>query len=472
MSPWEAVRHTHYDAWIAWRSIQQRAFPSALTGLSIGLGVSLVVAVLVVHSVIDQSFRRGSQGYDVIVGAKGGQLQLVLNTVFHLSQPTENIPYSYYKEFVEGKFVPAVETAVPVCMGHDYKGCRVVATEPSFFEELTYHEGKEYKFAEGRNFAWDEPFEAVAGAVAARSAGLEVDGTFRPVDSVARGDEQFSRHDHPPFTVVGILAPTGTPNDQALFINIEGFYRFPCHTGGPSFSEKLLAGSGDAADSSPDESEQAGEPAGADHARDEVDDPEHAEHEHEGIPVEDRELTAILVATVLDQHPELAMGLPRIVNEEPVAQAVMPARVIAELFDGIIGNVQLILLVLAVLVVVVAGIGILVSIYNSMNDRRHEIAVMRALGASRWTVMSVILLESILLSLGGGAVGLLLGHGLIGVLGPMIAEETGVFVSALQFQLVELILIPGLIVLATLVGYLPAVSAYQTDVAKALTDTP
>jgi len=471
MSPWEVVRHIHYDAWIAWRSIQQRAFPSALTGLSIGLGVALVVAVLVIHSVIDQSFRRGSQGYDVIVGAKGSQLQLVLNTVFHLSQPTENIPYSYYKEFVEGKFVPAVETAVPVCMGHDYKGCRTVATEPSLFEELTYHEGKKYEFAEGRNFAWDAPFEAVAGAVAAKSTGLKLGDTFRPVDSVAGADEQLPGHDHPPFTIVGILAPTGTPNDQALFINIEGFYRFSCHTGGPSFSEKLLAGSTGAADSSADDSEQPAEQASTDHAHEGDDDSEHADHEHEGIPEEDRQITAILVATDMDR-PQLAMALPRIVNEEPVAQAVMPARVIAELFDGIVGNVQLILLFLAILVVVVAGMGILVSIYNSMNERRHEIAVMRALGASRWTVMSVILLESILLSLGGGAVGLLLGHGLIGALGPTIAEETGVYVSALQFQLVELILVPGLIVLATLVGYLPAVSAYQTDVAKALTDTP
>jgi len=112
-----------------------------------------------------------------------------------------------------------------------------------------------------------------------------------------------------------------------------------------------------------------------------------------------------------------------------------------------------------------------VSIYNSMSDRRHEIAVMRALGANRSIVMVVILMESILLSLGGGLFGELLGHGLIGALGPTIYRETGVIVSAFEFQTIELILIPGLIILATIVGYLPAVAAYQTDVAKSLTNT-
>ena len=121
---------------------------------------------------------------------------------------------------------------------------------------------------------------------------------------------------------------------------------------------------------------------------------------------------------------------------------------------------------------IVAGIGILVSIYNSMSERRHEIAVMRAFGTGRITVMLVILLESILLSLGGGGLGLLLGHGLIGLLNPIIVEQTGVSVPWLQFNPLELILIPGLVALASLVGYLPALAAYRTDVAKSLRATP
>ena len=130
------------------------------------------------------------------------------------------------------------------------------------------------------------------------------------------------------------------------------------------------------------------------------------------------------------------------------------------------------LLVFAVMIVLVAGIGIMVSIYNSMNDRRHEIAIMRALGARRSTVMMVILLESILLSLGGGLLGLGLGHGLLAIAGPWIAEQVKLPLSMLDFCAVELILIPGLIGLASVVGYLPAVAAYRTDVGKSLIANP
>ena len=143
------------------------------------------------------------------------------------------------------------------------------------------------------------------------------------------------------------------------------------------------------------------------------------------------------------------------INKGKEAQAAIPSEEISRLFEVIIGNIEVVLLVFAVMIVLVAGIGIMVSIYNSMNDRRHEIAIMRALGARRSTVMMVILLESILLSLGGGLLGLGLGHGLLAIAGPWIAEKVNLPLSMLDFRAVELILIPGLIALASIVG-LPA----------------
>jgi putative ABC transport system permease protein len=155
---------------VAWRSIQQRALASALTAFSMGLGVALVVAVLVIYSVVEKSFRRGSQGYDLIVGAKGGQLELVLNTVFYLGAPVENIPYEYYEEFTIGHFETAVETAIPICMGHAYKGVPVVATVPEMFDQLKYLGEHDYKFLAGENFAYDDHYGAVIGWEAARKA--------------------------------------------------------------------------------------------------------------------------------------------------------------------------------------------------------------------------------------------------------------------------------------------------------------
>ena len=448
---------------IAWRSIEQRSLASALTAFAMGLGVALVVAVLVIYGVIDQSFKRGSQGYDLIVGPKGSPLELVLNTVFHLGESPGTIPYSFYEELKGGRLSSAVETVVPVCMGHAYNDFPVIATQPEMFSKLRYLDDREYKFAQGQNLNRKNPFEAVLGSVAAKRTKLKVGDTFKPAHPTPPGqkksdkekEEEEKDNKHHEFKVVGILEHTGTPNDQAVFISLEGFYRLGCHSAGPTTAQSFLSKKEDKAKEEGSEDTAVAESE------------EHADHDHV-IPLEDRKISAILVCT--DQtRPRLAMALPGVIDEEPDVQAVRPAREITKLFEGIVGNVQLLLLILAVLVVVVAGIGILVSIYNSMSDRRHEIAIMRALGASRMHVGMIILLESILLSLGGGVIGLVLGHGLVWALGPTIAEQTGVIVRAYQFQAQELIIIPGLIILASIVGYLPAAVAYRTDVAKSLT---
>ena len=179
---------------IAWRSMQQRALASWLTGLSMALGVALVVAVLVIHSVVDETFRRTAQGYDLIVGAKGGGLQLVLNTVFHLSRPINNIPYSYYKEFTEdenhrGKYARYVKLAIPYCLGDNYEGYRVVGTTPRMFDEFEYAKGRKYEFAQGRNFKQDKFFEGVIGSlVAAQTTRTEkMSATKGAVRSTAAG---------------------------------------------------------------------------------------------------------------------------------------------------------------------------------------------------------------------------------------------------------------------------------------------
>ena len=207
-----------------------------------------------------------------------------------------------------------------------------------------------------------------------------------------------------------------------------------------------------------------------------------------------REVTALLVKT----SPIISRGLSNMVNEGPDAQAVFPVGEITALFNRIVKPFQQVLLVLTAMICVVSGISILVSIYNSMSDRRREIAIMRALGAGRRTVMAVVLLESIILSMGGGFLGWVGGHALITAAAPRIEAETGVtigpfdmappvnllalvsddpiYLNGQKFEEInvstEWILIPGLMILAVLVGFLPALAAYRTDVADALTSNP
>lgn len=449
---------------IAWRSIQQRGLASLLTSLSMALGVMLVVAVLSIHGVVSESFRsNASFGYNMIVGAKGGKLQLTLNTVYYLSEPVENLPYEYYLEFLtaerrrqedadpgdieldrDGKFGKLVALAIPVCLGDYYGRFRVVGTTPDFFDKLAFGPKKDRRFEfepGGRNFEHRSRengfFEAVVGSVAAREMKLKVGDSI----NARHGDpdpELGTLHAEDAFKVVGILKPTGTPNDRAVFVNMEGFYLLHGHAKPVEGDESV----GDAGRQSRDG---------------------HAEP----LPMKKREVTAILVQTV-DMFVPWRMESS--INEGPDAQAVLPVKEVSSLFDIIVTPIQTTLLALTAMICVVSGVSILVSIYNSMSERRHEIAVMRALGAGRGTVMSIILLESVCLALGGGMLGWIGAHVLNGLASPLIQARTGVAIGFFDVVSTELLLIPALIVLAILCGFLPAMSAYRTDVASSLGD--
>ncbi|HEY3392409.1 MAG TPA: FtsX-like permease family protein [Lacipirellulaceae bacterium] len=446
---------------IAWRNIQQRALASSLTALSMALGIAVMIAVIVIHSVTVRQFEENAQGYHVIIGGKGGALQLVMTTVYHVGQPLYPIPYSYYQKFTEGgEFADITEVAIPMCLGDSYEApdgthFRVVGTTPDLFDKLSYgshRDGtpKQYEFEEGgRNFKTENFYEAVVGSVVAARSGLKLGDEINPTHGLGRDG-----HKHEGFKVVGILKPTGTANDRAVFINIEGFYLLEGHA------------------STPDEEEQAANEESTDDGQvaqssEQLHDDHHTHGAHQPLPLEQREVTSILV---LCNSPLAPTVLEDAFNREndPLAQSVAPAREVALLMNSIVGPVRVILLVLTVLIVIVAGVSILVSIYNSMSERSHDIAVMRALGASRGAVMAVILVESILLSLGGGFIGMLVGHGVIALASPYVLDRTGIALGLFEFDWQELVLIPGLIVLASLVGLLPALAAYKTDVAKAL----
>ncbi len=468
---------------IAWRNLRQRTLSSTLTSLSMALGVGLIVAVLVILNTLQGTFTRNVQGFDIIVGAKGSRIQLVLNTLYHISQPVENIPYAYYLEFTEGRFRRAVEAAIPVCLGDNYRGYRVVGTVPELFE-LELPDGSRYQFLQGRNFRRENFFEAVVGYVAARRTGLKVGDKFRPTHGIAT---EVEGHEHDPFTVVGVLAPTGTPNDRAIFINMEGFYLLEGHaldrkvrklppelfsppvrklvfgsTAEHDHQHEHAAGGNNAAEKKADAPEHEPDhkhPHDHDHAH---------EHHHEPLPLIEREVTAVM----LRSRPIDSMGLYKAINKGMVAQAVHPSRELGQLFEGLLGDVQSLLLLLAGLVTVVAAVGIMVGIYNSMSERKRDIAILRALGASRRTVMTIVLLESVLLSLCGGLLGFVLGHGLVWAVSPVVLERAGVDLGLLSGTVYELYILPALVVLATVAGYVPAMTAYRTDVAQALIHNP
>jgi putative ABC transport system permease protein len=416
------------------------------------LGVALIVTVLVIHGVLDSSFKRSAQGYDYIIAGKGSPIDVVLSTVFYLRPPVGGVTDTYLQKFQRGEFRHLVDEVIPLTIGHHFRGATLVGTSAALFDKLRFRGDQHYTCAEGEFFKDPDLYTAIVGSQARKKTGLKIGEKFVPENMPNPDGTVDANDDHAPFTVVGIMKPTGTPNDNVIFVNIDGFY-----------------------DMHQDKSD-------------------HAEHEHEHEHKHAKSYSALLLfiarksikpegvaidpkspdfnaASMLEERAYVniaATELPALLDETPDIQAVSPVNEIATLLENVVGNVQMVLLFLAVLVVIVAGIGMMVSIYNSMSERKQEIAIMRALGARRFTVMSIILLESILLSLGGGILGILLGHTLVGCIAPWISQYTGIIVHAWDFRLSECFLIPGLVMLASIVGFLPAAVAYKQDVATSL----
>lgn len=450
---------------IAWRNMQQRGFATLLTIFSMALGVALVVLVLSVSWTITESFDRNSNvGYNLIVGARGGSLQLVLNSVFYLSKPIEVLPYDDYLEFLPaderakeirrvggriaepdrpGEHAKYMDGgfAIPICLGDYFGPFRVVGTTPAFFDELRYGRANdmEYKFSTGRNFVDHSTehgfYEAVLGSQVAATMNKKVGDTLQ----TTHGDPEGLGHGEE-FTIVGILAPTGTPNDRAAFINIEGFYLMDNHA--RAFVDP----------SHPDELK--------------VDVPREPSDAPARLPLEKRDVVAVLVKPANGSY---AVFLERPINKTMRMQAVSPISEISGMLEMFVAPVKNALLGLTIVVCIVSAISILVSIYNSMSDRRRDIAVMRALGARRDVVLFVVLLESLLIAGIGGMAGWLAGHGIGVACADMVEARTGLQIGFFNtITIYELMLIPGLVLLATLAGIIPAFVAYRTDVSKNL----
>ncbi|MCA9137847.1 MAG: ABC transporter permease [Planctomycetales bacterium] len=443
---------------IAWRNFCYRSLSSILTTISLALGVALVVLVLAISGIVTETFSNNAQvGYNLVVGPKGSALQLTLNSVYYLSQPIENLPYTEYMEFFDadaraemvrkyggdpalgerpGKYSGFIAGgyAIPLALG-DYLGeFRVVGTTPAFFANLRHGPTLEdpFSFRDGRALQSHSEeygyYEAVLGSRVAKFMNLSVGDKF----SSTHGDPEGKGHGKK-FTVVGILAPTGTPNDRAAFVNLEGFYLQENHAKPLTGDETIVA-------------------------------PSEAPVDADGVmplTIPEREVTSILVRTGM---PMLGVVLLNTVNESLQSQAAAPVGEIAKLMDAVIGPLLTALLVITLITCVVAAVGVLVAIYNSMNDRRRDIAVMRALGARRGTVTGVVLLESLLIAVIGAVSGWLLAHAAIWIFSGEIEDRTGVQVGILTTSVYEWYIFPLVIILAAIAGFVPAASAYRTDV--------
>ncbi len=480
---------------IAWRNFCHRSLSSILTTLSLALGVGLVVVVLSVYGVISEAFdRNASVGYNLVIGPpKGSALQLVLNSVYYLSQPAENLPFTEYMEFFDkeqrgamverfggnpelaergGRYAPYVAGgyAIPLALGDYFGEFRVVGTTPEFFEKLRHgpNVDQPFEFSQGRALQEHSNehgyFEAVVGSRVATDM------------KVGIGDKIFPTHGDPSghghelgFTIVGVMRPTGTPNDRAAFVNLEGFYLMDGHAKPIEEDEESEdGGSGSGAESSQTETDTA---AADSESADSSSEAPQSQPEAAGpgkfrlLSIPEREVTSILVR---NGNIMFAPAMQNTINERFRSQAAAPIGEINKLMNAIVGPLLKALLAITLITCVVAAVGILVAIYNSMNDRRRDIAVMRALGARRETVTMIIIFESFLIAVIGAITGWVLAHAAIVLYSSQIEAQTGVQIGFFTTSNYEWIVFPLVLVLALMAALLPAWSAYRTDVGSNL----
>jgi len=432
---------------LAWRSVRQRPLSSILTAISVALGVALTLAIMALRDSARSSYLETARGYDVILGpTHGSPLQIVLNTMFHVGDAGGTIPWEAYEE---AKQDVRVKYAVPYAVGDMFLGHHVVGTATDFFKAL--QDGQGTPFGEGlrgKQFRDGHHFEAVAGATAAASTGLRIGSTFRVTHGMS-----YDQHAEV-WKVVGIMRPTGTPADRAIFIPIETFYEVGGHKAGAESKKKRRE--------EREKAKQKDEHDGHEHDADEHEGDDHEGHEHGtkeelglsavGLRLKSPIMRLSYVADKRDQRGSV--------------QAVMPSDQIRDLFK-IVGAVDGVFRIIAWLIVVVAAVGILVSLYNTIQGRRREIAILRALGARARHILAVIVLEALLLCLLGGLLGVIVGHAGVLLAAPYLLQEYGAMVTT-GIGVIDLQILGILAVIGLVVGLVPAWNGLRTPVAENL----
>ena len=393
---------------IVLRSLRQHALSTTVTAASIALAAGLMMAVWAVKAQSQQTFTQMTGGFDAVLGARSSKLQLVLNAVFHLEASPANIAW---KDLEQIRANPGVALAVPIAMGDNFRGYRVVGTLPEMFGE----------YAPGRHFAVRAPGrlfdpalrEAVAGSFAARRLGLKRGDRFHPYHGL-NFDGQHPHEEE--YVVVGVLEPSNTPADRVLWIPIEGVQKMSGHA-----------------------QERASE------------------------------LSAVLVRL---RSPLAGRALDQLYNKQGdrLTLAWPIGATMAELFSKISWFDKVLALVAALVAIVAAG-SVLASIYNSMNERRRQIAILRALGARRVTVAATVVLEATAIAVLGVVLGFAVYVAILTAAARIIRAQTGVVLEAWAWHPVLAWAPLALVGLSALAGLVPAMKAYWTEVADHLAPT-
>ncbi|MBO9449685.1 ABC transporter permease [Tropicibacter sp. R16_0] len=408
---------------LAIASLSARALTVGMTVLAIALSVALYLGVEKVRTGAKASFTDTISGTDLIVGARSGSVQLLLYSVFRIGNATNNVTWDSYQE-IAGH--PAAEWIVPISLGDSHRQFRVMGTTKDFFEHYKYRKGQPLEMSDG--VIMDDLFDAVIGADVAKSLGYTVDSPI----VVAHGLASFVEHKDQPFRVSGILAKTGTPVDRTVIVSLEAMeaihvdWKTGARTPGQSTPADVIR----------------------------------------KMDLTPKTVTAALVGV---DSPLRTFALQRYVNEYPKEPllAILPGVALQELW-GIVGIAETALLAVSAMVVVTALIGMMATIFSSLNERRREMAIFRAMGARPVTILGLLVIEATMIATAGAGLGLgLLYCGLV-VAQPIVDSAFGIWLDIDAPTLREAVVILAVVGAGVIVSLVPAIRAYRMSVADGM----
>lgn len=411
---------------LAGKSLWNRRLTSALVVLAIALSVTLLLGVERLRTQARASFAHTLSGTDLIVGARGGPINLLLYSVFRIGDPTNNVNWTSYRTLATH---PQVAWTVPLSLGDSHRGFRVLGTNRDYFQHYRYGRSQPLRIAAGREF--EDVFDAVLGAEVADRLDYRLGQSI--VIAHGAGEVSFALHDDKPFRVVGILARTGTPVDQTVHVSLEGIEAIHAdwRGGAPVPGMSLSA-------------EQVRQ-----------------------LDLTPKTITAFLVGL---KAKTAIFRLQREINEfaaEPLL-AILPGLTLQQLWD-LLGLAENALLAVSGLVVLVGLTVMLAALLTGLNERRREMAILRALGARPGQIFALVLGESMALALAGAAFGVLLLQGALLLAGPMLQARLGLAIAGWPPSSHELILLAAVLGCGLLAGLFPAWRAYRYSVADGMT---
>jgi putative ABC transport system permease protein len=408
---------------IALHHLIAKPLSTALSTLLMALGIAIVSLLLLLGQQLEEKFKNNLRGIDMVLGAKGSPLQLILSAVYQIDAPVGNISLAEARQSTQN---PLVKMAIPISMGDNYQGYRIVGSTAQY---VTHLQGR---MAEGRLFG--QAMECVIGAQVAQTTGLRVGDSF---DGAHGLDGEGEVHKGSAYRVVGILAANNSVLDRVVVTPLESIWAVHEHS---------------------EEPQNVIESLGAPH--------DEADHDHTEAADDKREITAMLVQF---RNPMALMVLPRNINSNTKLQAALPSIEINRLFD-LLGLGLSTLQAIAWVIMVVSGLSMFVALYNSLKERRYEMALMLSMGATRIKLFGMLLLEGLLIAVAGFLAGMLISRAALGYMAGWATQDFRYDFEVWTLLPAEWVLLAGALLIGFLAAALPALQIYRVNISKTLAD--